>query len=356
MILKVMERIVRQEIPAAVDRQPRARRGVPRPTRSGRPAPRERVAAAPPPASRTRATRTLLDVFHAVREVDPYSPTAPTFIARRFELDRQIPETEVEALLESVLDLAGGRRTWRRRIADAPRPAAGAVRHLVHRLQVEERPLRGGARRDRPRQVPDGRGVPGRSARAPARPRLHRREGGMARRADRRRSRRAARVTRWAPCGARTRRTCARAIPARRHGLQGLQHRDPRARPQRRAGLLARTEIDHWFLSGVPNNAFTEALAFVFQERDLELLGLGAPGTDARRERGARRRCGPPTRSAASRSSTCGSGAGCTSTRTRRPPSCAQATLVDRARGLEPLLRPALRRRATRRSWRSTPT
>ena len=35
--------------------------------------------------------------------------------------------------------------------------------------------------------------------------------------------------------------------------------------------------IDHWALSGVPNNGFTEALAFVFQERDLELLGLGKP-------------------------------------------------------------------------------
>src|SRR5690606_35516793 len=34
---------------------------------------------------------------------------------------------------------------------------------------------------------------------------------------------------------------------------------------------------------GVPNNAFTEALAFVFQERDLELLGLSAedPMADA---------------------------------------------------------------------------
>jgi hypothetical protein len=32
--------------------------------------------------------------------------------------------------------------------------------------------------------------------------------------------------------------------------------------------------IDHTLLLGVPNTAFTEALAFVFQARDLELLGL----------------------------------------------------------------------------------
>ena len=36
-------------------------------------------------------------------------------------------------------------------------------------------------------------------------------------------------------------------------------------------------DVDHWLLAGVPNTAFTEALAFVFQARDLELLGLHAP-------------------------------------------------------------------------------
>jgi oligoendopeptidase F len=33
-------------------------------------------------------------------------------------------------------------------------------------------------------------------------------------------------------------------------------------------------KIDHTLLAGVPNTAFTEALAFVFQARDLELLGI----------------------------------------------------------------------------------
>ena len=38
-----------------------------------------------------------------MREADPYSPSAPTYVDRRFNLDRQIPEKEVEALLDSVL-------------------------------------------------------------------------------------------------------------------------------------------------------------------------------------------------------------------------------------------------------------
>jgi oligoendopeptidase F len=37
-------------------------------------------------------------------------------------------------------------------------------------------------------------------------------------------------------------------------------------------------DVDYWFLSGVPNTAFTEAVAFVFQNNDLGLLGLGSAG------------------------------------------------------------------------------
>jgi oligoendopeptidase F len=41
--------------------------------------------------------------------------------------------------------------------------------------------------------------------------------------------------------------------------------------------------IDHWPLAGVPNNACTEAFAFVFQHRDLEMLGLAPQSEEARR-------------------------------------------------------------------------
>src|SRR5206468_510897 len=41
--------------------------------------------------------------------------------------------------------------------------------------------------------------------------------------------------------------------------------------------ILSLEEIDHTLLHGVPNTAFTEALAFVFQDKDLELLGLTSP-------------------------------------------------------------------------------
>jgi hypothetical protein len=43
--------------------------------------------------------------------------------------------------------------------------------------------------------------------------------------------------------------------------------------------------VDRTLLRGVPGNAFTEALAFLFQARDLELLGLGTPDAEAERLR-----------------------------------------------------------------------
>src|SRR4029077_15378058 len=39
----------------------------------------------------------------ASRKADPYSPTAPTLIDRRFQEDREIPEARVKAMLEQVL-------------------------------------------------------------------------------------------------------------------------------------------------------------------------------------------------------------------------------------------------------------
>lgn len=40
-------------------------------------------------------------------------------------------------------------------------------------------------------------------------------------------------------------------------------------------------DVDYWMLNGVPNNAFTEAVAFMFQKRDLELLGVKNSNPDA---------------------------------------------------------------------------
>ena len=105
-IRKVMERIVDQTIPRPSSTT-RASTGTRSRTRSGRRPSRTRDLpgeADPLPApSPTRATRRSSRTFAPSGRPIRTRPTAPTFIARKFEEDRQIPEARVRKMLEDVL-------------------------------------------------------------------------------------------------------------------------------------------------------------------------------------------------------------------------------------------------------------
>lgn len=45
---------------------------------------------------------------------------------------------------------------------------------------------------------------------------------------------------------------------------------------------LTLQKVDYYMLNGVPNTAFTEAMAFIFQKRDLQLLGISNPDPNAK--------------------------------------------------------------------------
>ena len=106
-------------------------------------------------------------------------------------------------------------------------------------------------------------------------------------------------------------------------------------------------EVDHTLLAGVPNTAFTEALAFVFQAHDLELLGLAKPDAESR---GARRRSNDfwgTYEIAGVALVDMGVWHWMYDHPDATPAELKEATLADRARRLEPLLRAGLRRRRT---------
>ena len=92
-------RSLRQEIPAAVidgselDWRPGSNRVASATTGDAVSAPREGDV----------RYRHWLEVFRTRRLADPYHPDEPTFIDRRFHLDRQIPEDRVRGLFEEVL-------------------------------------------------------------------------------------------------------------------------------------------------------------------------------------------------------------------------------------------------------------
>ncbi|HEV2063327.1 MAG TPA: hypothetical protein VGS00_02120, partial [Thermoanaerobaculia bacterium] len=108
-IQKVMERIVTQTIPQAainnpgVDWNPFSNEVKPAAAKDSdamKPLPSGTSLDAKEPDTRYAM---LLSAYQAARKADPYSPTAPTLIARRFDENRQIPEARVRKMLEDVL-------------------------------------------------------------------------------------------------------------------------------------------------------------------------------------------------------------------------------------------------------------
>ncbi len=293
LIVRIMERIVTQEIPAAVIDDPRV---------DWDPV-TNKVAAAPADAIEADAGKAttagrpvvldgarepdiryamVLAQFHAARREDPYVPVAATAVAPSFGLGRELPEARVQALLEQVLlsPLA-------ERVAKVIEARLGRPLEPVDLWYAGFKA--GGAPPEAELDARTRRRHPGAESFARALPQVLTDLG-------------------FAPARARWLAEHIRVDPTRGagHALQALRRGDF-ARLRTRVGadgmdykgyniavhelghnveqVFSLEAVDHTLLAGVPNNAFTEALAFVFQARDLELLGLRRPDAASERER-----------------------------------------------------------------------
>jgi hypothetical protein len=283
MILQVMERIVTQSIPKVVVNNP----GVDwNPYSNDVKAAAVRDSDAPAtPASAISSTpepdtryATLLNDYKAASKADPYSPTAPTHMARRFDEDREIPEPRVKAMLERVLTSPM-----------VPQVAKLIESNLGRPLEPFDiwyngfRP--GSSRSEAELDAMVAKKYPTAEAYQKDIPNLLMKLGFSPERAQ----------------------YIARNIivdPARGSGhAMGAEMRSEKAHLRTRVestGMnykgfniavhemghnveqtFSLNNVDHTLLKGVPNTAFTEALAFVFQGHDLELLGQPAPDAKA---------------------------------------------------------------------------
>lgn len=210
--------------------------------------------------------------FRALRGLDPYSPTAPTAMARAFELERQIPEAEVERVLVQVLSAPEVRQLAKviaRRLGRPLEPFDIWYAGFTARAGIPEEELDRKVRALYPTVASFQEDLPNilqklgfdaetagflanRIVVDPARGAGH--AMGAVRRQDRAHLR-----TRVGPEGM-TYKGFNIAIHELGHNVEQV---------------FSLHRIDRWALYGVPNNAFTEAFAFAFQARDLELLGLG---------------------------------------------------------------------------------
>ena len=259
-IQKVMERIVTQTIPgAAVDNpgvdwnpftndvRPAAVKDSDRPLPPGRAAP-------PGPEPDTRYAR-LLEIFRACRKADPYSPTAPTLIARRFDEDREIPEARFREMLEKVLSSPLVPRVAKLVAARLGRPLE-PFDVWYSRLPREEPVPGGAARRDRPQAIPDGGGVPEGHSRICSSTSASRRRS-PAGSPTSRSTPPGAPGTRWEPGGGGT-----QAHLRTRVEKNGMNYKGFNIAVHEMGHTVEQTfslnSIDHTLLQGVPNNAFTE--------------------------------------------------------------------------------------------------
>ncbi|MEO8432511.1 MAG: hypothetical protein ABI592_13445 [Acidobacteriota bacterium] len=281
-IQKVMERIVTQTIPRAavdnpgVDWNPFTNEVRPAAVKdSDRPLPADRGTG---PEPDTRYAR-LLGVFQASRLADPYSPAAPTLPARRFDEDREIPEPRFRKMLEDVLSSPL-----------VPRVAKRIAQRLGRPLEPFDIWYAGfRAKREHSEAELDDivrKRYPTADAYEKDIPNLLRHLGFSGEKAD------------WLaehivvdPA-----RGSGHALGAARRGDQahlrtrveknGMNYKGFNIAVHEMGHNVEQTfslnAIDHTLLQGVPNNAFTEALAFVFQAHDLELLGLAPPDAKSR--------------------------------------------------------------------------
>jgi hypothetical protein len=279
---RVMERIVEQSLPQAVIDNPRLDWNPW--SNEVQPAPKETIEAdAPPerpsavpggdPSSREPDTRyaLLLDIFAAQKLADPYSPSTPTLIARSFELLRELPEERVVNMLREVCGSPL-----------AARVAALVEKRLKRKLLPHDLWYPGFRPKSRHAEPELDRLVAQRYPTAAAfevdLPNILRKLSFS----DEKARFLAEHIRVDASRGA------GHAMPAARRGdFPRLRTRVEKSGMNYKGYNIAVHELGHnveqvfslygvdrTLLAGVPNNAFTEALAFVFQHRDLELLGL----------------------------------------------------------------------------------
>jgi hypothetical protein len=286
-IAKVMERIVTQTIPAAVVNDPAVDwnpwtnevRPAPPGTVEGGAWPPAKVEPAREPD--TRFARILAN-FRAVKAADRYSPSLPTFIARTFELERELPEARVVAMLEEVLgapEVGRAAKEIQARLGRplepfdvwypgleqrAPRPEAE-----LDALTRARYPTPAAFAKDLPVILEKLGFTPARASWLAERIEVDPARGsghalGAARRGD-------------------------HAHLRTRVGPEGMDYKGFNIAIHELGHNVEQTfslhGVDSTLLQGVPNTAFTEAIAFVFQARDQEVLGLPGPDEATRRLR-----------------------------------------------------------------------
>ncbi|MFH1755983.1 MAG: hypothetical protein ABIA59_09795, partial [Candidatus Latescibacterota bacterium] len=276
MIQKIMERIVDQTIPEAVIDNPHIdwnpysnKLQTAAVNDSGEEAPSMLNAS----NSREPDTRyaVLRQTFLASRMLDPYSPTAPTLIARRFDENREIPEERVVAMFEQILTsplLAKVASLIESKLGRPLEPFDIWYNGFRPRGKYTEKQLDDIVRQKYPTAEAYEKDMPNMLVKL----------GFSRERADYVAGKIAVDAARGSGHAWGAAMRSAKAHLRTRVGEDGMDYKGFNIAVHEMGHnveqVISLNMVDHTLLEGVPNTAFTEALAFVFQSHDLDLLGL----------------------------------------------------------------------------------
>jgi hypothetical protein len=286
MIQQVMERIVAQTIPQVV---------IDNPSVDWNPVTNEVKLASVPDAhpSRSAASFTnarepdtryakLLGTYLASRKADPYSPTAPTLIDRRFDEDRELPEARVQAMLEQVVSSP--------LVAQTAKLIQQRLRRPLEPFDIWYNGFRPGSKYSEAElDAIVAKKYPTAEAYQQDIPNLLMKLGFSPERAQYVASNIVVDPARGSGHAMGAEMRSAKAHLRTRVEKTGMNYKGFNIAVHEMGHNVEQTfslnDVDYTLLKGVPNTAFTEALAFVFQGRDLELLGLPAPDAKAEAEK-----------------------------------------------------------------------
>jgi len=284
-IAKVMERIVSQSIPAAVLNDPTVDWNPW--TNLVRPAPADAIEGGRPPRATVDGAREadvryarILDNFRAVKAADPYSPSMPTHIARGFELERELTEGQVVAMLEEVLgapEIAKVGSVIAGRLGRPLEPFDVWYDGFTPKRAVSEADLDGMTRARFPTPAAFEKALPETLAKLGFTPE---KAAWLAERIAVDPARGSGHAMQAARRGDKAHlRTRVHADGMDYKGFNIAIH-ELGHNVEQTFGLYS---VESTLVQGVPNTAFTEAIAFVFQARDVQVLGLPGPDAEARR-------------------------------------------------------------------------
>ncbi|HET7435710.1 MAG TPA: hypothetical protein VFN10_13460 [Thermoanaerobaculia bacterium] len=221
---------------------------------------------------------TILSEYRAARLVDPYSPTAPTHIQRSFDEGRQIPEARVKAMLEEVLSSPL-----------VPRVAKLIEKRLGRKLEPFDVWYNGfrprGAYSEAELDAITRKRFPTAAAYKAEMANLLQGLGFTKERAEYLAANIEVDPARGSGHAMQASRRGDNPHLRTRVGSEGMDYKGFNIAIHENGHnveqVFSLKNIDYYTLSGVPNTAFTEALAFVFQNKDLELLGLSKPSEES---------------------------------------------------------------------------